>query len=169
MTTTESNSKLVYIDLGEMESMNDALEYYRAAFCSAPGGNIYGQDGILNYLKSTKEQEFLWVHLWFGKNHQRIKVGDTVRLQSPNDDPEFTEGEVLAVATYTALVLSENGAEWHVWPLVHRMDKLHTEPAFDTSHAVPVQRHMGYDPDPGHAAEYDEIVASRSRLTVVST
>lgn len=143
MTTTD-HREMVTMSKAEMEGCRAAIFHYMAM--ATP---------------RTASPEYLWVHMWFGLNHQKIKPGDPVRVQSPDDDPEFVEAEVLMVASYAAFVLTVYGAEWYVWPLVHRLDRLHTEPDFDTQHWVPVQRAMGYEVNSADAAEYEVFLAER--------
>ncbi|RSM73476.1 hypothetical protein DMH04_41430 [Kibdelosporangium aridum] len=177
---TTTQSKTVCLNRDEFEGAAEALRYYMNAFSAHPDPHdAYGRGAIGRFLASPAGNDgYPWVHMWYGKNHQRIAVGDDVRYWSPNDEPEYSEAEVLAVSTFAAYLLWENGCEWIVWPMVHRMDRLHTEPDFDATHWVPVARHMGYDVPAADAAEYDQDVAKRkqnkgtpgtacARLTVV--
>jgi hypothetical protein len=161
-------SKMVALDRNEFDGTAEALVFYMNAYMSSGDNGCYGQQAVQKDLQTYGDDSFLWLHIWFGKNHQRIKAGDDVRLWSPKDEPEFTEAEVLDVTTFAAFLLTDNGAEWHPWPLVHRLDRLHTEPDFDATHWVPCSLHMGHDVDPDSLAEYEAGAKKHARaLTVV--
>jgi hypothetical protein len=159
--TDTTETTMVSVPRYELQGLVEAIRHYKFAFMD-PRNNAWGQGDALAYRESAPGLSWMWMYLWFGFNHQNIKVGDTVRMFSPGDDPEYMTAEVLAVATYAALVdNSVSGVEWQIWPLIHRMDRLYTEPDFDTTHHVPVSRHMGHNVDPEAAAEYDASLAAR--------
>lgn len=168
MTETNWAAEYVRIPVDELQGLVDAVKHYKFAFMDM-GNDAWGQAGVRSLVEAADGDALFWLYLWFGLNHQRIKVGDTVRIFG--DEPDCTEATVLAVSTYAALVDNElSGVEWQVWPLVHRMDRLHTEPDFDHTHYVPISQHMGYEVTAGSIAEYEAIVAARGthpNLTIV--
>lgn len=167
MTDPRGQSKHVRtVSEAEFEGTVEALNHYRGAFHST--GNAYGCEQARRLRESLPEPAFLWLDLWYGLNHQRIKPGNVARVQSPYDDPEFSEVEVLTVSTYAAFVMSPEDIFWVVWPLLHRMDRLHSEPEFDVTHWVPIQRHMGRPVEDSDAADYAAIRQGRAALTAQS-
>lgn len=168
--TAQNETTWFRISRDELTGTIEAVRHYHRALMSE--GDTHGQAGIRAFRRANGEHGYLWDSFWHGKNHQKIQVGDTVRRQSVDDEPEFVEATVLTVTTYAALLDDEvSGVGWEVWPLIHRLDRLHTEPTFDFRHYVPISQHMGYEITPGDIEAYKEFLAehgvARPTLSIV--
>ncbi|MFI9817601.1 hypothetical protein [Saccharothrix variisporea] len=145
-----TDSENLLISRGELEDLISAVAHYQHMAFNE--GNAWGSQTARDLVEKVKAEAgfmaYAFVHLWFGRNHQKIQPGDTVRT-SEWGSGEFCPAEVLTTHTYGAWVQDENEAGWWSWHDVHRLDRLHTEPDFDIANYAAVIEHMGYDRDPG--------------------
>jgi hypothetical protein len=102
---------------------------------------------------------------WWGRNHQHIKVGDTVRWTDTDGTLELCE--VHQVYVFGALTETEVEVSWRPWFSLHRLDRLHTQPDFDVANWSSIAEHMGYSTDPS-SLETGTPLFLRPRLTVVT-